>query len=312
MSRINMETRAAGVVADGDGADGAVAWWRRAWRAEVAAADAQALGDGDPRLATRRRDYGSYLFIVVDLVLAFVVANILSIPVVVGAVILFVVSGHSLTTTVGQRDLQTVWLQSAQFTLAALVATDAGVLLVLWYRRSRLRAGWRLFGLGADLRRGAGRAVLIGLLLGVVALVLSSAVDTLLQRLGVYRTFHLDQNAQQKQLIDPLRHAPLWAVWGVALAGTFVAPVAEELLFRGYIFRALAVRKGVPVAYVLSAFTFAAFHLLPAQFLPLFVVGFVLCFAYHRTGNLLADITAHAFNNGVAFALSLLSLPFHF
>jgi membrane protease YdiL (CAAX protease family) len=36
----------------------------------------------------------------------------------------------------------------------------------------------------------------------------------------------------------------------------------------------------------------------------------LLCFAYRRTGNLLADITAHAVNNGATFALVLLPLPF--
>jgi membrane protease YdiL (CAAX protease family) len=38
----------------------------------------------------------------------------------------------------------------------------------------------------------------------------------------------------------------------------------------------------------------------------LFVVGLLFCLVYRRTGHLLASITAHASNNGMAFALALL------
>jgi membrane protease YdiL (CAAX protease family) len=64
------------------------------------------------------------------------------------------------------------------------------------------------------------------------------------------------------------------------------------------------------VAYLISAGVFAVFHLNGLDMLPLipvlFVIGLLLCYAYRRTGNLLANITAHCLNNGVTFAIALL------
>jgi hypothetical protein len=62
-----------------------------------------------------------------------------------------------------------------------------------------------------------------------------------------------------------------------------VAPVVEEIFFRGYVFRAIAVRKDVRVAYLVSAMAFAAFHQLPTLMPVLFVVGLLFSLIYQRT-----------------------------
>jgi len=294
-----VETRGAGDAREpGD----VVVRWRRSWERSVAEAE----GDDERSLAARRRDYGSYLFVAIDLVLTIVVVIALSIPLVLVATAVYLRTGHNLTTHADQLAYQT-WVQAPQFNTVALLLTDAGILLVLWYRLRRLRLRWSTFGLGSGLRERPGRAVLVGLLVGVAALILSSIATLALQRLGA------DVRGQDRALIEPLKKAPGWAVLLFVLAGTFVAPVVEEVLFRGYVFRALAARRSVPLAYLISAGTFAAVHLGEGRSVkellplvpPLFVVGLLLCFAYHRTGNLLADITAHVLNNGVAFFLSL-------
>lgn len=309
MQETVVETRNSGGAPD-EGASNdndPVIWWRRIWAHEVA--QAAAAAGGDSRLVRRRRDYGAYLSILIDLIAAFVGELILSIPLIMAATFLFVYTGHHYNTAAGQREFQT-WLASPQFTFFGVFVTDAAILLVLWYRLARLRERWSLFGLGAALRSAPARSILFGLGIGVAALVLSSLITDIIHALG------FNVNGQQQMLIQPLHGAPWWIVLGVVLAGTFVAPVVEELFFRGYIFRAVAVRRGIGPAYITSALVFALFHLSGGtSLLPLvpalFVVGLLLCFAYRRTGNLLADITAHALNNGVAFAVALLPLPFH-
>ena len=273
--------------------------WRWDWERGVA----QAEESGDARLVARRRDYGSYVFAIVDLVAALIGAFILSIPLVLLVTVLYLSTGHTMSTPAGQKGYQG-WLLSPQVTFAGLLVTDGAIVAVLWYRLRRLHERWSLFGLGKALRAGPGRAVLIGLGLGVVAIVSSTIIAVMTQKLG------FNTSAQDKLLIEPLRGAPWWIVWAVVLAGTFVAPIAEELLFRGYIFRAIAARRGVAPAYLFSALAFGLYHLSSGlALLPivpaLFVVGLLLCFAYHRTGNLLTDITAHALNNGVAFFAAL-------
>jgi len=84
------------------------------------------------------------------------------------------------------------------------------------------------------------------------------------------------------------------------------APVIEETLFRGYLFRAMSVRYGLRWAYPISATLFAAFHGTLPLIVPLAIAGLLYAWAYQRTGNLLANITAHATSNALALALTLL------
>jgi membrane protease YdiL (CAAX protease family) len=288
----------------------AVAQWRQEWEGDVATAGA--LG-GEAQLAAHRRNYGHYLFVGLDLALAFVGSQLIA---AILLSMLFVATGHSLFT-LGRPSLEFVtWSETPIVLLLGLVIVDGFMVLVLWYRLSRAQLRWSTVGLGtwschgARDRIRAGKAVLFGLAIGVVALLLSAVLGAAFQRLG------FDTNGQDRLLIEPLKRAPLGVVLAMVFAGTFVAPVVEELFFRGYVFRALAVRRGVFPAYVISATTFAFFHLSSgSDLLPLtpifFVIGVLLCFAYRRTGNLLADITAHAVNNGATFALALLPWPFH-
>lgn len=291
-----------------------VARWRLAWQQSVAEAQDAALGSGsgDAFLAARRRDYGTYLFVAVDLIVVLILGQVIyGIPLFAILGVVFVASGHTLTTAAGWQEFSQ-WLQAPPplALLPELLVPGAAMLTVLWYRARRQRLSWTIFGWSMrQLRTRAGRAVLLGLGIGVLSIVLSSLVADAL--LPLYQKLHLDPNEQAKIITDPLKHAPLALVLAVVFVGTFVAPVIEELFFRGYVFRAVAVRKGVPIGYAVSALAFAGSHLLLTVIPSLFVVGLLLCFAYRRSGNLLANITAHAFNNGFAFAVALLALPLH-
>jgi len=84
-----------------------------------------------------------------------------------------------------------------------------------------------------------------------------------------------------------------------------LAPMAEELLFRGLVFRRIASRgNSWPEAYALSAAVFAAIHTNPVGFLVYLWLGVVFAESYRRSGRLWVAMLVHAGNN--AFALSLL------
>lgn len=91
------------------------------------------------------------------------------------------------------------------------------------------------------------------------------------------------------------------------VGSVLLAPVAEECLFRGLVFRGLYDRKPW-LAWVLSVVLFALVHILgyigayPAQTLLLCFVqyipaGIVLASAYYLSGSLLAPILIHALVN---------------
>jgi membrane protease YdiL (CAAX protease family) len=84
------------------------------------------------------------------------------------------------------------------------------------------------------------------------------------------------------------------------LVAVILAPVFEEILFRGFLFRGLANSFGWVWGALISSAIFGAAHLQLDVFLPLAALGFVLAWAYHRTGSLWTNITMHALFNTIA------------
>ena len=84
-----------------------------------------------------------------------------------------------------------------------------------------------------------------------------------------------------------------------------LAPVAEELVFRGAALRTLLAWKPQYrwLMIVLSALLFAMAHLNPAQLLHPFLIGLLLGWMYERTGSVVPGIIYHWANNTAAYLL---------
>lgn len=94
---------------------------------------------------------------------------------------------------------------------------------------------------------------------------------------------------------------------GWALLCTVVfAPIIEEYLFRGVIMESVRAKRGVVAAWCLSSVCFGVAHGMPAQIVATMAVGFVLGYAYLRSGSLMAGILLHAMNNALAMFLLML------
>jgi membrane protease YdiL (CAAX protease family) len=89
------------------------------------------------------------------------------------------------------------------------------------------------------------------------------------------------------------------------LLAIVVAPIGEEVLFRGILYTLLKQRGHRIAAVLLSAVLFAAIHLYPAGFLSLIFLAVVLVALYEWTENLLAPILMHSLFNAINFALIL-------
>jgi uncharacterized protein len=87
-----------------------------------------------------------------------------------------------------------------------------------------------------------------------------------------------------------------------------IAPLTEELLFRGIILRGLLSRHRPAVAVVLTALLFAALHCNPWQFLSPLFLGIAFGWFYLRTGSVGLCVLAHAFSNGLVIVLPMLPL----
>lgn len=139
-----------------------------------------------------------------------------------------------------------------------------------------------------------------GLRWGVLAWLLASSLGVLvtivLELLGL--PVQPGLAAQQAvAILDP---------WLVIVAIVIVAPVAEEIFFRGVAFNAWLRERGTRFAFIGSSLLFAVVHLSLVAFVPIFVLGLALAWVYRRTGSLLAPIAMHATVNGISAGLALL------
>ena len=91
--------------------------------------------------------------------------------------------------------------------------------------------------------------------------------------------------------------------WGYFVVG-LLAPLAEELVFRGAVLRALLRWKSNPgVGIVISALLFALIHANPVQMPHAFLVGLLLGWMYYRTDSIVPGVVFHWVNNTVAYVL---------
>lgn len=91
--------------------------------------------------------------------------------------------------------------------------------------------------------------------------------------------------------------------WGYLSIG-LLAPLAEELVFRGAILRSLLKWTSRPwVAIAISAVFFAVAHLNPAQLPHAFLVGLLLGWMYYRTDSIVPCVVYHWINNTVAYVM---------
>jgi len=172
--------------------------------------------------------------------------------------------------------------------------------VVVWLQANRrvYRVPLRLVEIFGFNRRNTGRCLQLGLATGLglvlIAMALALVTSLLIQALG-------DQAEPQKlvtliaeEAAKPDQTGTL--VFFVVMAAV-VAPVVEEVLFRGILYPAIK-QIGYPhVATIGTAILFALFHVNLLTFASLTAVALALIALYEFTDNLLAPITAHAVFN---------------
>jgi len=180
---------------------------------------------------------------------------------------------------------------SALFTIALL-------LLVAGFLRLR---GFDLNSLGGFSRIGFFRTVLTGAVLMLAAYPLIFLADVLTQRMlrgvpekqAIVELFNASSTLQQRMLI-------------IVLAIS-VAPLAEEFIFRFFLYNVIKRYFGRAAGIIVSALLFAAVHAHLPSFAPLFVLGSCFAIAYEWSGSILVSMTMHALFN--ALTLTALAFP---
>lgn len=95
------------------------------------------------------------------------------------------------------------------------------------------------------------------------------------------------------------------------ILGIAVAPLMEEIMFRGFLYTVLADLYGPGLAVLVTSVAFAGLHFLqlwgnwPAMFLIL-AVGYILTIVRQRSNSLIPSIIMHTAYNGMIFGVSAL------
>ncbi|MCY1722654.1 type II CAAX endopeptidase family protein [Prolixibacteraceae bacterium Z1-6] len=98
---------------------------------------------------------------------------------------------------------------------------------------------------------------------------------------------------------------------GAFLKVAVIAPIVEELIFRGLIFNGFRKNYNAFVAVIISALLFALFHLNPWQFPATFVLGILLGWLMLRTNNIFVAILGHSINNTLVLLTVTYWQPIH-
>ena len=181
----------------------------------------------------------------------------------------------------------------AALLVLVVLSQVAGLLAALLLLRRR---GTALAPVVGPLRPVA-RHVGIGVGLGLVAIVGSTLLVSLLV------TLTGSEATPEQVLTEGIADTPVQLLLAV-LAAVVMAPIAEELLFRGLLHRGLRQRLRIVPATIISSVLFAIVHVDVAASQPLALVGLtfvgvVLAVAHERTGSLLVPVVIHATHNAV-------------
>lgn len=189
-------------------------------------------------------------------------------------------------------------LRYAVFTLVASALIEGFFLIApLYYAR---KYGWR-----AGLTSLGFRSVSTGLFIGLLILALgASLIAGYIYDIIVQNVFHLQVETNLDQLQTQVNAMPL-TVLVTLIAAAVIAPICEEIFFRGFLLQGLRSVMSAPWAVVLSAFIFAAVHVQPGSFFLLFVLGLLLGALRVSTRSIWPCIALHIANNALGAILSL-------
>lgn len=184
----------------------------------------------------------------------------------------------------------TAAFRSAAVLLLVMPAAFLTAGLVL-RRRLRPEQGFR--------QPSAGRIVAAGLGGGVALALATSALGVLLDALG--------RPIVEQPLIEHIsRSDSAMPLLMLLVAGLVVAPIGEELFYRGWVFPYLE-KVAAPLAYGASTFLFAAVHFHPAAVPAYLLLGMGLAALYHWSRSIWTPILAHATNNAIAIGTLLMT-----
>jgi len=182
-------------------------------------------------------------------------------------------------------------VQGAALILIQLAYLLPLVLIFAWRRISWKHLGfgkfdWNTLGLGCGLLIASYVIIIIHNLI-----LMALKIDT--------------QGSEILELFASLE-SPVWFFF----VGAVLAPLVEEIFFRGFLFQGFRQKYGWITAALLSSAIFAAAHLDLVALIPTFILGCLLAYVYHRSNSVWPGVILHVLVNTFGLCAALVSTRF--
>ncbi len=118
----------------------------------------------------------------------------------------------------------------------------------------------------------------------------------------------LTQSPALQEIVEAAKKATGEELVYMIIASVVIAPICEEILFRGFIYNCLKRACGMWPAILASSLLFGAIHTSLLQILPLSIFAILLCLAYERAQSIWLPIAIHAIFNGIS-VIAIICLP---
>jgi uncharacterized protein len=171
-----------------------------------------------------------------------------------------------------------------------ILAFGGATALGLWLNRLSFQRAFPSWWLSTHQALGAAVSV-------IGAIVLSSQAENVVRYILPPPRFFIE--LMKQMFFSPNVVSRVWLL-------VIIAPITEELLFRGIMLRGLLSRYRPINAVIITALLFALVHLNPWQFFSALFLGLVLGWFYVRSGSVTICIVGHAVYNSMSVIFSAL------
>jgi uncharacterized protein len=189
----------------------------------------------------------------------------------------------------GQELEPSIWLSGVQGAVEGVVLLGSIYFLALLPRR----LGWSAVGIRRATPEWIGASVLIGLAVIPITMVLV---------LVLYQVLGLPPENPQLEFIAPEGFSWL-GLFVMLLFGGLIAPIAEEVYFRGFLYDWMRARWNPWAGNIVSSILFGVAHLDLVVGLQAFLLGILLAWTYERSRSLWPAVIIHILNNALKIVL---------
>jgi uncharacterized protein len=185
--------------------------------------------------------------------------------------------------------IEQIGMTADNFGIYIFFSQAAGLVITLVLIARRLRKNhetWSSVGL-KGFRVFQGMRYIAGYYLALLGVLIALAIIT--TSLGVNVASPPGNKSGGTEMLNII--GDFWLTFAISVV---IAPIIEEIVFRGALFPAIKRRYGLTAGIVLSSLVFTLVHMNPIQMISVLPLGIYLAIMYHRTGSIYPGMILHA------------------